>query len=137
MKKLIILTSLLVSLALLFDVTNPAIADVSLNQTNQIHGSNILNFVDKTFSSTLNVYYMSNDKTENILYKPLNIDFSNNVHSLKKRKLLKKMRFFKNRRIFKLKRIRKKLSFFKERRRKKFIKRKYLFKWLENLKEAI
>ena len=74
-------------------------------------------------NSTLNIYRISNNNTENILYKPINIDFSNNVHSLKKRKALKKMRFFKKRRSSKLKRIRKKLSFFKERRRKKFIKR--------------
>tara|TARA_R110000824_G_scaffold38617_1_gene117854 strand:+ start:5667 stop:6065 length:399 start_codon:yes stop_codon:yes gene_type:complete len=128
MKKLIILTFLLILTSTI------AHAGTAVNQTNLLHGSHVLNFVDKKINSTLNIYRISNNNTENILYKPINIDFSNNVHSLKKRKALKKMRFFKKRRIFKLKRIRKKLGFFKERRRKKFIKRKYLFQWLKNLK---
>ena len=109
-------------------------ANKFIQTTNQLHRSEKLNYVDDGVDTTLNLYKISAtvDNGQK-LYSPLNIQFTpTNSLTLKERRALKKIKFFRDRRTRKLQRKLKKMNFYKERRRKKFHNKRYLWRWFQN-----
>lgn len=140
MKKSIILMLWL----LVLGMPSPAAANKFLQTTHQFHTSTKLNYVDASLGNTLNLYKISDtDAVGKKLYNPLNIYVSpTRTLTLKERRLLKKVKFFKQRRTRKYSRQLKKLKFYQKRRRKKFRNKTYLWKWFQkvhllNSKKAI
>lgn len=132
MKKLMIL---IIWLSFLLPGTT-ALANKFLYTTNQLHQSGKLNYVDTEVGNTLNLYKISTtDSADKKLYNPLDIQVTqtNNL-TLKGRRALKKMQFFKSRRTRKFNRNLKKMNFFKKRRKKKFKNKMYLWRWFQETK---
>ncbi len=129
MKKLIILMLWL----FLMIPASSASANKFIQTTKQLHRSDKINYVDTEVGNTLNLYKISNTPSNGKkLYNPLNIQFvKTNSLSLKERRALKKLQFFKDRRSRKLKRKMKKIKFYQERRRKKFQNQIYLWRWFQ------
>ena len=117
----------------------PAAADAlavkHLKTTYQLHNSTKLNYVDEGLGNTLNLYKISDSNTVGKkLYNPLNIYVApTSTLTLKERKILKKVKFFKQRRTRKYNRLLKKLEFYQDRRRKKFRNKAYLWKWFQRI----
>lgn len=134
MKKVIILSLWLGMIC----IPATAVGSNLFKQANHFHKSDRLDYVDKGINNTLNLYKISNTNQKNrgtLLYRPLNMRFTKNGInrlSIKQKRLLKKVNFYKNRRTRKYKRLLKKLNFYKMRRRKKFKRNRYLLQWFQN-----
>ena len=113
--------------------TSSASANKFLQTTKQLHRSGKINYVDTEVGNTLNLYKINNTSTHGKkLYNPLNIQFTKtNTLTLKERRAMKKLQFFKDRRTRKFERKMKKMKFYQERRRKKFQNHQYLWRWFQ------
>lgn len=131
MKKSIILILWLIMLPM----SAEALTVKHLKTTHQLHNSAKLNYVDKSVGNTLNLYRVSDTASVGKkLYNPLNVYVTpTRTLTLKERKLLKKVEFFKQRRTRKYTRSLKKLKFYQKRRRKKFRNKTYLWKWFQKV----
>jgi len=120
---------------IILPASGDALAVKHLKTTHQLHNSTKLDYVDESLGNTLNLYKISDSNTVGKkLYNPLNIYVApTRTLTLKERKILKKVKFFKQRRTRKYNRLLKKLEFYQDRRRKKFRNKAYLWKWFQKI----